>query len=352
MSGMPHDADQRTHEPSERRIRDFRRRGEIPLSKDLTGTLVLLGGVSVLASTLPSIAQSIVDLFVGVFTSPTTETGVVLDQALHTLSRAALPVLAAGVVGFLIAGGLQLGWPPALKSIGFDLTKLMNIGSIGELVSPKAMGRRLGASTIRMALALGVGAMALIPEIRSLASEPVMDARTLATRLASAIGHIAMITGGVLAVLAAFDYLRTRRIIKARMRMTPEEAKREYREQEGDPQLKAKRRRRARELAKRRLVSAVKGADVVLVNPTHFAVALRYRKEEGKAPKVVAKGKGPVAERIRELARENGIPIVAQPPLARALHKLVREGAEIPASLFHAVAEVLAYVYRLRRRRA
>jgi flagellar biosynthetic protein FlhB len=352
MSQMPHDADQRTHEPSEKRIRDFRRRGEIPLSKDLTGTMVLLGGAAVLASTLPATAQAIVDLFVGVFTAPTTETGVVLDQALHTLSRAALPVLAAGVVGFLIAGGLQLGWPPALKSIGFDLTKLMNVNSIGELVSPKAMGRRLGASTIRMGLALGVGAMALIPEIRALASEPVMDARTLATRLASAIGHIAMITGGVLAVLAAFDYLRTRRIIKARMRMTPEEAKREYREQEGDPQLKAKRRRRARELAKRRLVSAVKGADVVLVNPTHFAVALRYRKEEGKAPKVVAKGKGPVAERIRELARENGVPIVAQPPLARALHKLVREGAEIPASLFHAVAEVLAYVYRLRRRRA
>jgi flagellar biosynthetic protein FlhB len=352
MSQMPHDADERTHEPSDRRIADFRRRGEIPLSKDLTGTLVLLAGAAVMALTLPRIAQSIVDLFIGVLAAPRTDASVVIDQALHTLSRAALPILAAGVVGFLIAGSLQLGWPPALKSIGFDLSKLMSVGSICELVSPKAMGRRFGGGALRMALALGVGALALVPEIRALASEPVMDARTLATRLASAIGNIAMITGGVLVVLAAFDYLRTRRIIKARMRMTPAEAKREYREQEGDPQLKAKRRRRMRELAKRRLVSAVKGADVVLVNPTHFAVAIRYRKEEGKAPKVVAKGKGPVAERIRELARESGIPIVAQPPLARALHKLVREGAEIPASLFHAVAEVLAFVYRLRRRRA
>jgi flagellar biosynthetic protein FlhB len=351
MAGMPQDADQRTHEPSDRRKADFRRRGEIPLSKELTATLVLVAGAVTMALTLPGAVTEIRDLFVGVLRAPDMEIGVVLDQALHALSRAALPILAAGALGFMIAAGLQLGWPPALKSLGFDLTKVFSVAQLGELLMPTAIGKRLGGSALRMGIAIAIGAASLVPEIERLTSEPVVDAGELAVRLAGAAWNIAKITGGLLFALAAFDYLKTRRIIKARMRMTPEEAKREYREQEGDPQLKAKRRRRARELAKRRLVSAVKGADVVLVNPTHFAVALRYRKEEGKAPKVVAKGKGPVAERIRELARESGIPIVAQPPLARALHKLVREGAEIPASLFHAVAEVLAYVYRLRRRR-
>ena len=105
-----------------------------------------------------------------------------------------------------------------------------------------------------------------------------------------------------------------------------------------------------RELAKRRLAAAVKTADVVLVNPTEYAVALRYRAGEDRAPRVVAKGRHAVAERIRDLARRAGIPIMPQPPLTRLLHKLVPEGKEIPRTLYHAVAEVLAYVYRLRRR--
>src|SRR5262249_60596148 len=103
-----------------------------------------------------------------------------------------------------------------------------------------------------------------------------------------------------------------------------------------------------RELAKRRLVSAVKTADVVVVNPTHYSVALRYRAGEGTAPRVVAKGRGAVAARIRELARQAGVPIMPQPPPARLLHEVVPEGREIPANLYKAVAEILAYVYRLR----
>jgi flagellar biosynthetic protein FlhB len=134
------------------------------------------------------------------------------------------------------------------------------------------------------------------------------------------------------------------------MRMTPEEFKREHREQEGDPHIKRKRRQRMRELAQRRLHAAVKGADVVLVNPTEYAVALRYRSDEDRAPRVVAKGRKHQAERIREIARKEGVPIVAQPPLCRLVHKLVPENREIPAQLYHAVAEVLAYVYRLKNR--
>jgi flagellar biosynthesis protein FlhB len=129
--------------------------------------------------------------------------------------------------------------------------------------------------------------------------------------------------------------------------MTKEEAKREYKDDEGDPLLKGRRKRRHRELLKGRAAIEVPRADAVVVNPTHIAVALRYRRGEDKAPRVVAKGQGLAAERIREVARENGVPIVRDVPLARLLHKRVKVGGAVPAETYKAVAAVLAFVWKL-----
>jgi flagellar biosynthetic protein FlhB len=155
---------------------------------------------------------------------------------------------------------------------------------------------------------------------------------------------------GVLAVLAAVDYFLARRRITAQMRMSSEEVKRDHREQEGDPAIRGRRKQRMRELAKRRIAAAVATADVVIVNPTHYAVALRYDDKRDAAPVVVAKGTDEQAEKIREIARAKGVPVLSRPPLARALHKHVKEGRAVPANLYRAVAEVLAYVYRIRQR--
>jgi flagellar biosynthetic protein FlhB len=193
--------------------------------------------------------------------------------------------------------------------------------------------------------------VALSGELARLIANPVLDAHGTAMSLTTALGRLVMIAGFALTVLAIIEFAQAKRSLMKRMRMTPEEIKREYKEQEGDPMVRRRRRQRMREISRRRLVSAVKGADVVVVNPTEYAVALRYKAGEDRAPKVVAKGRGVVAERIRELARQNGIPILAQPPLARLLHKVVPEGREIPSNVYHAVAEVLAYVFRLRNRR-
>ena len=185
---------------------------------------------------------------------------------------------------------------------------------------------------------------------RSLAA-PVLEAAALAQRTATGAGHVAIGAIAALAALAAFDYLLARRKMSKKMMMSPEELKREHREQEGDPMVRGHRRRRMRELARRRVSAEVKKADVVLVNPTEYAVALRYSAEGDRAPRVLAKGRRNAAVHIRELARKAGIPILQRPPLARLIFKLVPEGREIPAQLFEAVAEVLAYVYRLRERR-
>ena len=132
--------------------------------------------------------------------------------------------------------------------------------------------------------------------------------------------------------------------------MSKSEVKREHRDQEGDPIIKARRRRRMRELVRRRVAAVVPKADVVLVNPTEYAVALRYLSGSDRAPRVLAKGRGAAAEFIRTIARKAGVPIVPEPPLTRMIYKLVPEGREIPATLYKAGAEVLAYVYRLKRR--
>jgi len=154
---------------------------------------------------------------------------------------------------------------------------------------------------------------------------------------------------GVLGALAAVDYYLARRRMAEQMRMSPDEVKREHREQEGDPMIRGRRKARMRELARRRIAAAVAKADVVVVNPTHYAVALRYDDKTDAAPVVVAKGVDEQAEKIREIARSNSVPVLSRPPLARALYKHVKEGRVVPANLYRAVAEVLAYVYRIRR---
>jgi flagellar biosynthesis protein FlhB len=151
----------------------------------------------------------------------------------------------------------------------------------------------------------------------------------------------------LMAVMAGADFALNRHRFMKKNMMTKEEAKREYKEDEGDPLIRSRRKRKHRELAKGRAQVEVPRADALLVNPTHIAIALRYRKEEGAAPRVLAKGKGALAELMREIARANGVPIVQDIPLARLLYKKVKVGKSVPAETYKAVAAVLAFVYRM-----
>jgi flagellar biosynthetic protein FlhB len=152
-----------------------------------------------------------------------------------------------------------------------------------------------------------------------------------------------------LAIAAAIDVPLQIFNHRKQLRMTPEQARREQKESEGDPHLKARIRSAQRDMARKRMMAAIPKADVVVTNPTHFAVALKYMEGRHRAPVVVAKGADTLAERIKEIARENGVPQLEAPPLARALYKHVELGAEIPGALYTAVAQVLAYVFQLQR---
>ncbi len=334
----------KSHKPTPKRQQEFRKRGEIAQSRDLTSSLTLLAGV--LGASMGAAASwaALCGL------TRTAMSGATFEQV-AAASRGAFvtavgPVMVVSLVGCLLAGGLQLGWPPALKAPTFDFIRPFSFQGITQVLSPSAMARQLFGALAKVAVLGGVMVMVLAGELDDLAT--VSDPHLVAGRLGGAVLRLTLITAIAFAVLGVGDYLLARRRINAKMMMSTDEVRREGKEQEGDPQVKGHRRRRMRELAKRRVVAETRTADVVLVNPTHYAIALRYRAKDGGAPRVVAKGTDELAARIREAARAAGVPVVSRPPLARALWKLCPEGKEIPAPLFHAVAEVLAYVYRIR----
>lgn len=337
-----------THKPTPKRVKEFRKRGEVAQSKELTAAGALGLGLVGLAIGASAAWRGACEL------ARTAASGASPEQVAHAgrhvFAAAVAPVLITALIGCVVTGTLQLGWPPIFKFPSFDASRWFSFGGLADALSPRAMARRLASALAKVAAIGGVVALVISTQVGALST--VADPRALPQRLGGAALRLAIVATAALAALAALDYLLSRRRLNQKMKMTIDELRREGREAEGDPQVKAKRRRRMRELSRRRLVSETKKADVIVVNPTHYAVALRYDAARSAAPRVVAKGTDEVAMRIREIARAAGVPVLSRPPLARALHKLCPEGKEIPPGLFAAVAEVLAYVYRLKNRSA
>jgi flagellar biosynthetic protein FlhB len=215
-------------------------------------------------------------------------------------------------------------------------------GSNGPIELVKSF-LKLGGLTL-----VGYGILArTIQEAPMLIGAP---ANKVFSSIGSLVYNMGLRAGGILLAIAGLDYLYGWYKHEKSLRMTKQELKDEFRKQEGDPLIKGQRRRAARALTQRRIASEVPRADVVVTNPTHYAVALKYDRERDAAPMVVAKGADLMAKRIREIAKAHEVAIVENPPLARSLYKTVEMGQMVPAELFRAVAELLAYVYRQRER--
>lgn len=261
-----------------------------------------------------------------------------------------------GVVGIvcafasLAASIAQAGVLPTKAWAKFDFEKLNPLPRLLQLFGSKQAFMTIALTLLKMAIVIGVSYGGLVEASHKLANfvpASVADALSLSGAVLMAVAKRAVPT--VLAIGAA-DYGFTRFKLEQEMKMTPEQMKEEYKEDNGDPHVKGHRRRRARELMKARSVKAVATADVVVVNPTHYAVALSYKSGKMRAPKVVAKGLDEVALRIKEIAKENNVPIVQDIPLARALHAKVKVNREVPPELFKAVALVLAFVYKQKKK--
>ena len=346
------DQSQKTHKPTPRRQAEFRKRGEIARSPELASTAALLGGIIMLIAYADASVSALSDLMRAASAGlDTPEQMPGLGEAGRVFSIAVAPAAVGGLLGYAVGTFVQLGWPPTFKKPGFDLAKVFAFEAIGQSLSPKAAAGRVFKAMVKAGAVTAVVVIALRIEMDRFLAAPALEAAGLGRQIAAGAARIALGATGALAVISIIDYFVARRRQLKKMMMSPDEIQREMREQEGDPQMRGRRRRRMRELARRRVAVNVKKADVVLVNPTEYAVALRYSADKDRAPRVLAKGRRVVAAHIRELARKAGIPILERPPLTRLIYKLVPEGREVPAQLYQAVAEVLAYVYRLRERR-
>ena len=264
---------------------------------------------------------------------------------------ALLPLLALTGLAALAAPMALGGWLISQKTFELKFDRLNPVSGLGRIFSIQGP-IQLGMSLVKTLVVGGIGGIAIWrskDELLGLATQP------LGSALADALHLVAVCCGTTVAgmlVVAALDVPYQIWQYNKKLRMTKEEVKREHRENEGDPHVKGRIRQQQRALARRRMMAAVPKADVVVTNPTHFAVALQYTDGEMRAPKVVAKGVNLVAARIRELAAEHNVPLLEAPPLARALYHNVELEREIPGSLYSAVAEVLAWVYQLKRFRA
>ncbi|MDN7443814.1 flagellar biosynthesis protein FlhB [Burkholderia cepacia] len=264
---------------------------------------------------------------------------------------ALLPLLALTGVAALLAPMALGGWLISQKTFELKFDRLNPISGLGRIFSiqgPIQLGMSL-AKTLVVGVIGGVAIWRSKDELLGLAMQP------LGVALPDALHLVAVCCGTTVAgmlVVAALDVPYQIWQYNKKLRMTKEEVKREHRENEGDPHVKGRIRQQQRAIARRRMMAAVPKADVVVTNPTHFAVALQYTDGEMRAPKVVAKGVNLVAARIRELAAEHNVPLLEAPPLARALYHNVELEREIPGSLYSAVAEVLAWVYQLKRFRS
>jgi flagellar biosynthetic protein FlhB len=232
-----------------------------------------------------------------------------------------------------------------------DAGRLSPTRGLGQILSRHGLGEL--AKAIVKALVIAAAAAGFLWSSRdALATLGMLALEDALAALGALVLHALGWLAAALALVAAVDVPLVLWRHYSRLRMTAEEYKREARESEGDPQLKARVRSLQRERARKRMMAEVPKADVVVTNPTHFAVAIAYRDGTMRAPRVVAKGTELVAAAIRALASEHGVPILEAPPLARALHHTTEIGEEIPAALYNAVAQVLAWVYQVRRWRA
>ena len=347
------DDQERTEKPSEKKLREAREKGDVPRSRDLSGALVVLAGVAALMSGGERAfvhAKRIYELGFGysreaLFAGelPARALGAALREALALFTPVAIATLLATFAAPVLLGGI--GFSAQALQPKFD--RLDPIAGLGRLVSMRGLVE-LVKSLLKLvfigaALAwfLWHGQEAMQAAGRGTVGAGIAMALSQLGKAALLFGTMLALIGGIDAAYQRYDYAK-------RLRMTKQEVRDENKESEGNPELKGRIRQVQHQLARRRMMQELPKADVVVTNPTHFAVALKYDENRMRAPRVIAKGADVLAMQIRQVAAGHRIPLVEAPPLARALYATTELGREIPASLYVAVAQVLAYVFQLR----
>jgi flagellar biosynthetic protein FlhB len=345
---------EKTEEPTPKKIEDSRKEGNVPKSQDASGVLSLFFAILAVLTLFDFMSERLFNLSRYLFSlqgSPVTQS-MMVDLALTMMGEfliIALPLAIIVAISGVIGGLAQFGFLFTTKPLVPDLKKLDPIKGLGNLFSLKKMieGAKI---TFKAITAMGTGFVFFyfyILELPTVALFPLMEQLEWVKDKSIIIALVMLL---VLAVFALIDLVIVRKQYFDKLKMSKQEVKDEMKNMEGDPHIKGKIRQIQMQAARKRMMSEVPHADVVITNPTHYAVAIKYDEKKHRAPVVVAKGMNNIAIQIKKIARENGVHVLQNPPLARAIYKEVDLEKPIPETLFAAVAEVLAYVYKMNKK--
>jgi flagellar biosynthesis protein FlhB len=349
------DQQEKTEEATQSRREDFRRRGQVAQTKELSSVFVLLGSALifwVMGRFFLQQISEIISVSYSQYVVSAARSGDMIQATIFVTKKALLVLAPLLGMFFVLAIGsslLQTGVLYNEEALELNLDRIDPIAGFQRLLSMKALLEGLKA-LIKLIM---VGAVAyyiikdqvkVLPSLVNLSLQQVMQLT----------GHLAVkLTAGLgvfMGLIAAADYFYQRLDLEKQMRMTKQEIKEEHKSREGDPLIKARIRRIQKKMANNRMMAKVPKADVIVTNPTHIACALRYDPATMAAPQLIAKGSGLIAEKIKEIAKLNNIPILENKPLARAMFKTLKLGQTVPRELFATVAQVLSYVYKLKRK--
>jgi flagellar biosynthesis protein FlhB len=347
---------ERTEQATPRRRDEARKKGQIARSREIPSVMVLMTGLLVLFLSGSYLLRSLSELLLqslnrmGSFLVDESNLRVLEMEVIRSIFFILGPILGAALVVSILSHYVQGGniFSPGL--VVPDLSKVSPVKGMGRLFSKQSL-----AELVKAVFKIVIIGWVTFSTIRNEWSNTLLltgqDLRAILQYVSSVSFSLFLKAVLVMGVLAALDYFFQRWTHEKSLRMSKQELKEEFKHAEGDPLIRSRIRSLQREMARKRMMAEVPKADVIITNPEHLAVALRYKSGEMDAPRVVAKGAGWVAGRIKEIGRSFGIPIVENKPLARVLYKNVDLGQTIPSSLYHAVADILAYVYRIRNRK-
>jgi flagellar biosynthesis protein FlhB len=350
-------AGDKTEKATPKKRSEARKKGSVAKSADLNGAVVLFAALFALSATAPrlvtTLEASLTQAFQLIATPGIVDhrgLGQLLSAQMGSAALAAAPVVFTCMAAGLIVNVAQVGGKPHMTALKPDPKRLNPISGFKNIYGPNALFE--GGKSIAKVCAVGaVTALTVMPKFDEYAAVVGMPPAELLPTLAHTVLGIAQRAGMAYLLVGVIDYVYQRYRHEKSLKMDKEEVKQESKGQEVPAEVKGAIRRRQMQAARARMMSDVPTADVVVTNPTHFAVALKYDAEKA-APEVVAKGSDLLAKKIREIAADAGVPVIADPPLARSLHASVEVGHLIPEELYQGVAQLLAFVYRTARRRA
>jgi len=334
-------------------VEEARKQGQVPRSAELNAAAVMLlagGGLHFMGAHLGTQLHDLMRSGLSLSREETLDEsralGIFANEVLHALIACA-PLLGLTLVAAFLAPIAIGGWNLSFEALAPNFDKLNPVSGLERIFSPRSIVEL--AKAFAKFLFIGSVAAWLLwshtGELMGLGSEPIDSALSHAATLA---GHSFLVLAGTMGVIAGIDVPLQLWQHNQKLKMSRQEIKEEAKEADGSPEMKGRIRRVQQELARRRMMQEVPKANVIVTNPTHFAVALRYDEKRMRAPVVVAKGADEIAARIRAVATEHNVPIFEAPPLARALHRNVDLGGEIPSNLYVAVAQVLTYIYQVK----